>query len=690
MPQRTSAAALVGGMDLITPALQTVAGRAIAGVNYEPHPRGYRRIDGFERFSGLPKPSEAEYWVLNFDAGDTEVAADDEVTGATSGATGTALITGIVETGSYGGSDAAGYIVLTGVTGTFADDEDLQVSAATVAVANGVALRSGALTDATNSTWQEAAIERARNLIAVVPGSGVMRGVWVYKGVTYAFRDNAGGTACVMHKSTTSGWVAQSLGLQISFTGGGTYEVAEGNTITGATSAATATVERIVLDSGTWAGGDAAGRLILSGQTGTFASENLDVGGNLNVATIAGDSDAITLLPGGVYEFVTYNFFGASNLQRMYGADGINAAFEWDGSVYVPILTGMVTDTPTHVVAHKKHLFLSYLGGSVQNSAIGEPYSFSVVLGAAEIGIGEDVTAFLSAVSGVLTIFGRNSVNVLYGNDSSDWDLKPLTEDAGAIPKTAKMLGSPHYLDDRGIRSLDTTQAFGDFRLGTITNDVEPIFAAKKLTNVTAVDSVRVRTKDQYRLFWSDGTGLTIYLGRKKPEIMPFDIGKVVHCVCSAENSAGDEIMFFGSDDGFIYELDKGTSFDGSKVEAYIRLPFNSVGSPTLNKRFHKVTLEVDAAATTTLGLTAEFSYADPDQPPSRQQLFSVRGEGGFWNEFLWNQFFWSAPVHGRAEAYVDGEGLNIGVAAISDSTYEKPHILHGMIVNYSPRGINR
>jgi len=690
MPQQTSAAALVGGMDLITPALQTIPGRAIAGVNYEPHPRGYRRKEGFERFSGLPKPSEAEYYVLNFDAGVTEVAADDVVTGATSGATGTALVVAVVETGTYGGSDAAGYVILTAVTGTFEDNENLQVSAATVSVANGLAVLSGALTDTLDTTWQRAAIERARGLIAVVPGSGVMRGVWVYKGVTYAFRDNAGATACVLHKATAAGWVAQDLGLQVSFTGGGTYEVAEGDTITGATSAATATVERIVLDSGTWAGGDAAGRLILSGQTGTFVSENLDVGANPNVATIAGDSAAIALLPGGTYEFVTHNFFGASDLQRMYGVDGVNPAFEWDGSIFVPILTGMTTDTPTHIAAHKQHLFVSYLGGSVQHSALGEPSSFSVVSGAAEIGIGQDITAFLSSVSGVLTIFGRNSVNMLYGNDSSDWDLRPLSEEAGAIAKTAKMLGSPYYLDDRGIRSLNTTQAFGDFRLGTITNDVEPIFATKKLTNITAMDSVRVRTKDQYRLFWSDGTGLTIYFGRKHPEVMPFDLGKTVYCVCSAENSVGDEIMFFGSDDGFIYELDKGTSFDGSKVEAYLRLPFNSVGSPTLKKRFHKVTLEVDAAATTSLGLTAEYSYADPDQPPSREQAFSVQGEGGFWNELLWNQFYWSAPVHGRAEAYVDGVGLNIGVAVISDAIYEEPHILHGMIVNYSKRGIKR
>lgn len=77
----------------------------------------------------------------------------------------------------------------------------------------------------------------------------------------------------------------------LAFTSGGTTQIVAGNTITGATSTATATVVSVTTTSGTWAGGDAAGTLTLTGQTGTFASENLNVGASLNVASISGNSD---------------------------------------------------------------------------------------------------------------------------------------------------------------------------------------------------------------------------------------------------------------------------------------------------------------------------------------------------------------------------------------------------------------
>jgi hypothetical protein len=77
---------------------------------------------------------------------------------------------------------------------------------------------------------------------------------------------------------------------KLAFTSGGTYEVVVGDTITGATSSATATVFDVELTSGTWAGGTAAGNLWLNSQSGTFQAENLNVGANTNVATIAGDS----------------------------------------------------------------------------------------------------------------------------------------------------------------------------------------------------------------------------------------------------------------------------------------------------------------------------------------------------------------------------------------------------------------
>lgn len=690
MTQLTQYYPLGGGLDLITPAIATPAGRLIAAENYESHPRGYARIEGFERFDGRPKPSEASYWVLNFDAGSAAISEGDTVTGATSGATGVALTDPVVESGSYGGGDAAGFLVLTNVVGDFEDDENLQVGGVTKCVANGEATENGADNDTDDETWLRDAIEKARSAIGQVPGSGRIRGVWVYNGDVYAFRDNAGGTAGVMHKATTSGWQVVDLGRTISFTSGGTYEIAEGDTITGATSGATATVERVIKTSGTWAGGDAAGRLILSGQTGTFQSENLNVGANLNVATIAGNSTAITLPAGGRYEFVNHNFYGASNLRRMYGCNGVGPAFEWDGSVFVPIHTGMKTDTPHHIAVHKNHLFLSFPGGSVQHSAIGDPYLWSVVLGASEIAIGEDITGFTVDIAGVLIIWGRNKVCVLYGDDSDNWELKTLTDEAGAVEWTAQRVGNPIYLDDRGLRNLTTTQAFGDFRMGTISQLIDPLFASKRQHGIKPIASLRVRTKDMYRLFWDDGTGISVYLGRKQPEIIPFNLGKVVYCCCSSEDNEGDEVLFFGSDDGYVYQLDKGTSFDGHAVVAYCRFPFNHVGSPTQKKRWHKVTLEIDAEPSVQLGVIAEFSYGDPNQPPSVEQSFDVRGGGGFWNAANWDQFHWSSPVEGLAECHIDGLGRNISITVVSEAIYEEPHIIHGMTLHFTYRGLAR
>lgn len=61
----------------------------------------------------------------------------------------------------------------------------------------------------------------------------------------------------------------------VPFSSGGTNEIQAGDTIIGATSGARARVRKVLLYSGSWAGGDAAGFLVLSegSLVGTFGSE---------------------------------------------------------------------------------------------------------------------------------------------------------------------------------------------------------------------------------------------------------------------------------------------------------------------------------------------------------------------------------------------------------------------------------
>ncbi|MBF0309240.1 MAG: hypothetical protein HQL56_06905 [Magnetococcales bacterium] len=685
MAHETKFFSLDGGLDRISPAIRTPAGNLIEVENYLPIQRGYQRIPGFERCDGRPAPSKASYWVLRFDAATAAIAQGDIVAGGTSAATAEALIGAVVASGSYGGGDAAGYLVLFNLNGTFQDNEALRVSGVTKCFADGVAANRGADNDSDNTTWLRAAIEATRSDIGSLSGSGPIRGVWVYNGIRYAFRDNAGATAGQMFKSTTSGWASVSLGYTLDFTLG-SAAFAEGQTVTGGTSGATATVKRVIVTSGAWGTADAAGYLVVHSPSGTFqAAETITSASGS--AKASGAQAAITLPPGGRYDFVNHNFYGSSDRFRLYGCNGVGTAFEWDGTTFTPIRTGMTTDQPNHIAVHRNHLFLAFPGGSLQFSSLGEPCQWSVLTGAGEIGIGEEITGFIPDYAGSLIVYGRNKVCQLSGTGADDFVLAVITSDSGAVEWTAQKIAQPLHLDDLGVRRLSTTAAFGDFGMGGVSDMVQPWLDAKRKAGVTATGSMRVRSQNHYRLFFSDGSGLAIYLGGKVPRCGLFNLGKVVRCACSGEDASGNEVLLFGSDDGFVYEMEAGTSFDGSEVSAFARLAFNHMGSPSFNKRFHKAVLEVDAASGTRLGMTAEYAYGDSGISGTLRE-FDVRGGGGFWSEANWDAFLWSSPTEGTAVCELRGSGNNISITVVSQATYEDPHIFHGITFTYSRRGL--
>jgi len=511
--------------------------------------------------------------------------------------------------------------------------------------------------------------------------------VWVYNGSTYAFRDNAGATECKMFKSSSSGWAAVDLGQYIKFNTG-SAAVTEGATLTGATSSATGTVRRVAIRTGTVGGSDATGVFVLTGVTGTFQSaENLQV----SASTVAVSTSAlvtVALIPGGRYEFVNYNFGGSSSTNRLYWVDGFNTAFEFDGTYAVPLFTGMSVDTPKHLAAHKKHLFLGFHKGSLQHSSIGDPYGWSVVTGASELGTGDEISGLQVMPGDAMAIFNRNRIYILYGTSSADWNLKTFSDNSGAIEWTIQNLTETMFLDDRGVTTFSAVNAYGDFTMNAISKKIKPLIDDKKGLSIA---SIRVRKKGQYRLFFNDGTAIyATFSGNKLAGFIRIDLDKVVYTVCSAEDTDGNEILFFGSDDGYIYQLDAGTSFDGSEIEAILRLSYYHFDSPTRDKRFRKIQFEMSGDSSIALQFQPDFSYADAKVPEARTRDLSVQGSGGYWNIHNWDNYNWSGQVISTAEENLDGVGTNMGILVLSEATYEQPHILQGVTVHYSPRRIRR
>ena len=668
--------AFQGGLDLTSPPIQINPGALRACLNVEIGVRGgYLPLGGYERFSGKAKPSDAVYAVLPCVITGT-LAVGDVLTDNTAAAYGTVIAITSTE------------IILTLVTGTFAVG-NVKVGATVVGTCSEAQSDPVAETQAIDATYRNLAADVYRALIAVVPGAGDILGVWQYGGKVYAFRNNVGLTAAVLHVSSTSGWAAVTMMRELVFTSGGVYEPVEGDVITGAISGATATIRRVCLRSGTFAAGTAAGSLIIDTQVGNFVAENLDIPAHLNSATVAANSTVISFAPSGRFEFVNWNFGGASGTNRMYGCDGKSRAFEFDGTVLAPITTGMTTDTPLHIRAHKNQLFLSF-GSSVQHSGIGSPYSFSPVLGAAEIACGDTVTNFLSvpgSQSGAaLVIYTKNRTLILYGNDSSDWNLIPFSEEAGARAYTAQYIGRGVVLDDQGIMALDTSQDFGNFAASALSQQIAPLIDSLE-DDYEPIASFISRKKNQYRLFYTSGRA--VYMTMQQGRVLGFTnitLPDSVSCMCSQEGATGGEEVYFGSTDGFVYQMDVGTSFDGDPINWYASLAFNHFGSPRAIKSFHKAVLEVTGISYCEFSLTSAIAYDSTEFDQNSTTSASIELSSSTWDTSTWDKFYWDSRALSPTEVDISGNAENISLIFSGDSDEFKQFTLHSAMVHYTPR----
>lgn len=546
-----------------------------------------------------------------------------------------------------------------------------------------------------HASWV-AAVEAARALINPVTGSGPIRGIWQYKGEKYAFRDNAAATAAGMFKATPTGWVEITPESYIEFDTGN-IGIYVGDTIVGDTSGATAVVDYIAITSGEFGSGNAAGRIYYhsSNRTGTFQVETLSVQGATGTASITAIEVTEAALPaGGKYEFINKNFWGLSDRMTMFGVNGVGYAFAFTGNGFFYIKTGSSIDKPTHIYAHKNHLFLSFDGGSIQHSAAGLPEDFSGLLGASELAIGDNCTGFSGGPQNTLVIFARNIINILYGVGVADWNMTTYSYNTGAVEWTIQDINQPFFLDDRGIKSLSATQAYGDFSMNTHSQKVQ-----KRIDdNIgNAISSLKVRKKDQYRLFYNDGTCLILSFFKGKIRgITRADYGswdgstwipKIFNCAVSVEATSGEEELFVADLDGYVYRMDYGNSFDGNIIQAYIKPVFYHFGSPENFKRFMKISLEIDTLVATNMTFQSEFSYGDPYFPAADEDFISIRSGAGIWGQSYWDNFFWDSQSLSTAYGYLTGIGKNFRLIIKSEGIYESPHTIQGAIVHYSNKG---
>lgn len=422
-----------------------------------------------------------------------------------------------------------------------------------------------------------------------------------------------------------------------------------------------------------------------------YAIREVAAGGSaaLYRATTSGWSLVSTpALSVGTYQTVQANFSGASNSIEIVGCNGEGKAFRYDGTTLKFIDGPNTPDKPTHVIALPSQvLLMAYAGGTFVFSGVNQPEKFSPIDGGGEIGCADEIVGFSLQPNNSCAVFCRNRTYILYGKSKLDFNLTDLSTQTGAIPKSIQSIGDSIYLDDRGLTRLNRVQAFGNFNMASISDKIRPLL--DRYTG-KVVGSWVVKNKNQYRLLFSDSSGLILtFFGEEVAGYSTFSYGKNITVTFSGEAPDGSEEVFFGTDEGFVYQAERGFNFNGEPITAICRLSYYNP-KPGYLFAWKGLTLETSMVGSKVITVRPEFNFGEDDTPADYAQQSEIAGGGGYWNSGVWDETAWSAAIAYRTRFYTDGIAENMGLLISSTSTNEAPHVLNSVQFFVSPRGAVR
>jgi hypothetical protein len=286
--------------------------------------------------------------------------------------------------------------------------------------------------------------------------------------------------------------------------------------------------------------------------------------------------------------------------------DGVNRAWKWNGSAETTINGTGAPTNPKYAVMFKNRLILGGYGDGSRASlsAPNADTDFDGSNGAVEINIGDTLTGF-GIFREQCVFFCKNSIRKLVGSTASDFAVVPVSSFIGCVSQDSiqEIGGDLIYFANDGIRSYAATERNDDVELGLVSQAIQPLTGAVLAKSLTEnqYSSCSIRKKNQYRLFFydlslpeADANG---FLGRfQDTPVTPqgqyeWATLKGIKAYCSDSGYAGNqEIAVFGhGDNGYVYRLESGNTFDGANIIAIFRSPDLTFDEATLRKVFHKI-----------------------------------------------------------------------------------------------------
>ena len=261
-------------------------------------------------------------------------------------------------------------------------------------------------------------------------------------------------------------------------------------------------------------------------------------------------------------------------------------------------------------------------------SAPADDTNFDTGDGAGLINVG-DVIIGLIPFKNNLVIFGRNRIRILTGQSSQNFVLEAFTDKVGCVAadSISEVGGDVAYLSQEGVRFLSDTDRSGNFAVNVASRRIRKEIT-KLIGDYNSFQAVTIPSKSQYRIFgyatnlnskFSEGFSGTQFTDQGQNDFRWSQlVGFKVRCAYSYTVPAG-ELIVFSNNDGFVYQMDVGNSFEGKNIPWAFNTHYISFTDPTVRKTVFKVNLYVRLKGNfqSTFSMNIDFNSISSVQPPA-------------------------------------------------------------------------
>ena len=421
---------------------------------------------------------------------------------------------------------------------------------------------------------------------------------------------------------------------------------------------------------------------------------------------------------------VQFNFGGVN---RVCFVDGVNEAIIYDGAHWEEIKSansgGYIAGTdhnngngtgggdsalnrPSLCAVFKNHLFLAGDKtnlSAIAHSAPNDPYQFEISTNAGQLAAGFDVVQ-IKPFRDNMFVFGSNSVKKITVNSSEKFSLEDVTSNVGCVApdSVVEVGGDLVFMSPSGLRPIAGTSRIGDVELAPLSMEIHSkLVDAIANYDMADLDGVVIRSKNQLRYFIGDATDAAIvdsavgFIGAltENSGSLKWEFGELLGIrtsCCTSDYIGTQEIILHGDYDGFVYQQDVGTSFNGDDILAVYATPYLDFGETEQRKIMRKVNTFVRAEGPVEMLLSVTYDWGDPDAvlPSTYTQnligaptVYSGRGVN-----YGATNVIYGGPTKPIITSDIQGSGFSTQATFVTVGQLSS-YTIHGMVFEFTAAG---